>query len=210
MGLAQTVALISEADYLKTERLAPHKREYYDGEVFAMAGGSRQHSLIAANVIGELRNRLARGRGCVVYDSNLRVKVEATGLYTYPDVTVACGRHRFTDAAQDTLLNPTVLVEVLSDSTEAYDRGKKFEHYRQIPSLRAYLLVSQREPRVEMFARQPDGQWLWREAVGMSARLEVPALKLALPLAEVFAQVKFDAEPRRRPAPVRPQKAARS
>jgi len=119
------------------------------------------------------------------------VKVEATGLVTYPDVSVACGEQRFLDEEQDTLLNPTVLIEVLSDSTEAYDRGKKFEHYRQIPTCREYLLVSQHEPRIEQFIRQPNGEWALKEAAGLSAEIKLASLGIVLRLAEVFAKVQF-------------------
>ncbi len=117
--------------------------------------------------------------------------MEATGLVTYPDVSVACGEQRFLDEEQDTLLNPTVLIEVLSDSTEAYDRGKKFEHYRQIPTCREYLLVSQHEPRIEQFIRQPNGEWALKEAAGLSAEIKLASLGIVLRLAEVFAKVQF-------------------
>src|SRR5258707_8863935 len=157
MALAQNISRLSEAECLRLEREAEARSEYFDGEVFALAGGTRSHSLIQTNLIGELRSRL-KSTDCVVYNTDLRVKVEATGLLTYPDVSVVCGEQRFLDEEEDTLLNPVVVVEVLSDSTEAYDRGKKFEHYRQIPSCRGYLLVSQKEPRIEQFIRQPDGE----------------------------------------------------
>src|SRR5437763_1759978 len=157
MALAQQLSRISEADYLRIERQAEFRSEYFDGEIFAMAGGTRAHSLIGTNIAGELRNQL-KATDCVAYNTDLRVKVEATGLLTYPDVSVVCGEQRFLDDEQDVLLNPTVIIEVLSDSTEAYDRGKKFEHYRQIPSCKEYLLVSQKEPRIEQFIRQPNGE----------------------------------------------------
>ena len=117
--------------------------------------------------------------------------MEATGLLTYPDVSVVCGQQRFLDDQEDTLLNPIVIVEVLSDSTEAYDRGKKFAHYRQIPSLREYLLVSQKEPRIEQFIRQPSGEWTLKEAAGLSAEIKLPSLGVVLAHSEVFAKVQF-------------------
>jgi Uma2 family endonuclease len=196
MAVAQNEARISEAEYLEIERAAEVKSEFFGGEVFAMAGGTRAHSLVASNVIGELRQRL-KGTRCVVYNTDLRVKVEATGLLTYPDASIVCGPQRFLDDQQDTLLNPTVLVEVISDSTEAYDRGKKFEHYRQIPSCQEVLLISQREPRIEQFIRQPGGDWMLKEAAGLNAELELPSLAIVLPLAEVFAQVEFTRGPLR-------------
>ncbi len=119
------------------------------------------------------------------------VKVEATGLLTYPDISVVCGDQRFLDEQEDTLLNPTIIIEVLSDSTEAYDRGKKFENYRQIPSCCEYLLVSQKEPRIEQFIRQPKGEWTLKEAAGLSAEINLPSLGMVLPLREVFAKVQF-------------------
>src|ERR1044071_3578846 len=140
MALAEKIARLTEEEYLRLERAAEFKSEYFDGELFAMAGGTRAHSLISANLTGELRAVLKNTKW-VTYNADLRIKTEATGLYTYPDVSIVCGEQRFLDNEQDTLLNPTVVVEVLSDSTEAYDRGKKFEHYRQVPSLREYLLV---------------------------------------------------------------------
>jgi Uma2 family endonuclease len=196
MALTQPIRRLSESEYLDLERRAEFKSEFYDGEIFAMSGGSRWHSLIAANITRELGHAL-KGRPCLVFESNLRVKVEATGLHTYPDVSVICGRQSFVDGEMDTLTNPMVIVEVLSESTEAYDRGKKFEHYRQIPSLREYLLVSQKEPRLEQFIRQESGDWLLHETAGLDATLTLPALEVTLALAEVFANVEFS------PAPIR-------
>ena len=189
MAVAQKVPRLTEAEYLQLDRAAETRSEFFDGEVFAMAGGTRAHSVIALNLGGELRQRL-KGASCVVYNSDLRVKVEATGLITYPDLSVVCGPQRFLDQEGDTLLNPTLLIEVISDSTEAYDRGKKFEHYRQITSCREILLVSQREPRIEQYIRQP-AEWTLKEAVGMQAQLELPSVGIVLPLAEVFANVEF-------------------
>src|SRR2546427_2666626 len=137
MALVQDISQLTEAEYLRLERQAELKSEYFQGEIFAMAGGSRAHSLIATNLLRELSGRL-KASDCIVYNADLRVKVEATGLLTYPDISVVCGTQRFLDEQEDTLLNPTLVVEVLSDSTEAYDCGKKLEHYRQIPTCREY------------------------------------------------------------------------
>ncbi|MBI4658232.1 MAG: Uma2 family endonuclease [Verrucomicrobia bacterium] len=190
MGVAQPVKPLTESEYLEIERRAEIKSEFFDGEMFAMSGGTRWHSLIATNLAREFGNRL-KGHRCVPYNADLRVKVVATGLLTYPDLTVVCGEPQLLDDEMDTLLNPAVVVEVLSDSTEAYDRGKKFEHYRQIPSLLEYLLVSQKEPRMEQFVRQESGFWLLREAASLDASIELPSLKISVALAEVFANVKF-------------------
>jgi Uma2 family endonuclease len=141
MSAAAPVRRLTEAEYLEFERRADVRHEFSDGEVFAMAGGTFAHSQIAGNLIRSIGNRLPIA--CAVLTADMRVKCDMTGLYTYPDVSVVRGERRFLDDRQDTLLNPVMVVEVLSDATEAYDRGRKFEHYRRIPSLRGYLLVRQ-------------------------------------------------------------------
>jgi Uma2 family endonuclease len=168
--------------------------------MFAMAGGTLRHSLIATNLARELGNRLQGGH-CVPFNSDLRVKVEATGLWTYPDLSVICGPPQFAAGTDDTVINPTVLVEVLSESTEAYDRGRKFDHYRQIPSLQEYLLVSQAEPRIDHFVRQAEERWLLSSAVGLEGNLALPSLQISISLAEVFAKVVFPPGPIQPPRP---------
>ena len=200
MPLPKESRPLTETEYLEIERAAEFKSEFFHGEMFAMAGGTLHHSLIATNLAGEFRNRL-RGRTCQPYNADLRLKIETTGLCTYPDLSVICGDPQFADGTDDTVVNPTVLVEVLSDSTEAYDRGKKFEHYRQIPSLQEYLLVSQKAPQIEQYIRQADGHWLLNEAAGMDRSLELPSLGIAIPLAEIFAKVNFVPTPIRPPSP---------
>jgi len=190
MAVPTTVPRLTESEYLALERAAPFRSEYFDGEMFAMAGGSPMHSLIAANLIGEFRNKL-KGGPCKAYTGDLRLKVEATGLLTYPDVSVVCGPLQFASGTDDTVVNPTLLIEVLSDSTEAYDRGEKFQHYRQMPSLKEYLLVSQRLPRIEQYGRRPNAEWALRVAEGKDAKLTLPALEITLELNEVFAGVDF-------------------
>jgi Uma2 family endonuclease len=152
----------TEAEYLARERRAAYKSEYYRGEIFAMAGATREHNLVAVNVASLLREQL-RTTDCETYPSDMRVRLPS-GLYTYPDVSVACGEPRFLDDEVDTLLNPIVIVEVLSESTEGYDRGEKFAHYRRLPSLREYVLVSPAEPRLEAYARNAAGEWVLHEA----------------------------------------------
>lgn len=175
---------LAPAEYLATERASPDRHQYLDGQVFAMAGGSPRHALIAANVVRVLGNALLDGP-CQVYTSDLRVKIEATGLYTYPDATVVCGPPELVADGGDTLLNPRVLVEVLSASTESYDRGKKFEHYRTLPSLAEYLLVAQSEVHVEHFERQADGSWRLRE-YRAGQRLPLPALDCELAVDDFY------------------------
>jgi Uma2 family endonuclease len=196
MASDKPVQKFSAAEYLQIERAAESKSEFRNGEVFAMSGGTYAHSLIASNIGGELREKL-KGGPCVTCTSDLRVKIEMAGLYTYPDVSVVCGERQFEDATHDVLLNPCLIVEILSESSESYDRGKKFEWYRRIPSLREYLLVSQREALVEQFIRQPAGGWLLQEVSGMEAMLSLPSLGIVVALAEVFAKVEFPSGPLR-------------
>jgi Uma2 family endonuclease len=180
-------------EYLALERQAQCKSEYYAGDVIAMAGASRWHNLIVANVISELRSQL-KGRPCTTYPSDMRVKVSPTGLYTYPDVTVVCGEVQFEDNQQDTLLNPTLIVEVLSESTEAYDRGGKFAHYRKLPSLMEYVLIAQTKPPVEHYVRQPDNRWLLAEADSLSDTVHLPSIDCRLALLEVYDKVEIVGE----------------
>src|SRR5437016_3013728 len=177
----QRISKLTPAEYLAIERAAELRSEYYRGEMFAMAGGSARHSRIKTNVLVELGVRL-KGHECAPYDSDLRVCVAATGLYTYPDASVICGPLEFDDEHRDTVLNPTVLVEVLSESSEAYDRGKKFNHYRRIESLQEYLLVSQDEPKIEHYLRCDDGSWKLTEAAGLEVTLRLPSLGIDPPL----------------------------
>jgi Uma2 family endonuclease len=183
---------LTPQEYLAVERAAQERSEYADGVMVGMTGGNRNHNLIVGNVFGELRQQL-KGQPCEVYASDLRVRVAETGLYTYPDVVVVRGEPRFEDEYVDTLLNPTLIVEVLSPSTESYDRGKKFEHYRTLGSLAEYLLVAQDEPRIERFLRQEGGLWLFGEAAGLDASLLLPSIGCELRLAEVYDKVRCPA-----------------
>ncbi len=158
---------LTPEQYLEIERKAEGRSEYYQGQMFAMAGASRAHNLIVGNVSYQMRRQLRQGPR-EVYQSDMRVLVNATGLYTYPDVVVAYGP-QFLDEQQNTLLNPALIVEVLSPSTEAYDRGLKFKHYRTIESLQEYLLVASESVDAELRKRQPDGQWTIALADGMEA-----------------------------------------
>jgi Uma2 family endonuclease len=184
----QTKAKLTPEEYLADERKAEYKSEYFAGEVFAMSGASRRHNLIVSNIVRELSSQL-RGRPCEVYASDMRVKVSPTGLYTYPDVIVVCGEARFEDGYVDTLLNPTVVIEVLSESTEAYDRGRKFEHYRTVVSLSDYLLVAQDKPRIEHYARQPERRWLLSETNHLADTISIVSIQCDLALAEVYDKV---------------------
>ncbi len=179
---------ITPEEYLALERKALYKSEYLDGEVFAMSGASREHNLISFNIGGELHSQL-RHRSCEAYTNDMRVKVSPTGLYTYPDVTVVCDEPQFEDAEVDTLLNPTLIVEVLSPSTQNYDRGGKFEHYRTLPSLQEYLLVAQNRCHVVHYTRQKDGTWLLAETARLEDQVRLPSIDCNLSLADVYAKV---------------------
>jgi len=152
---------LSPAEYLAIERKAATKSEYFKGQMFPMAGGLEPHNLIAANTLTRVTMQFF-DRPCRAYGSDMRIKVQATGLYTYPDISALCGELQFDDAHRDTLLNPQVLVEILSKSTERYDRRDKFEHYQRIPSLQDYVMISQKKHHVDHYKRQADGSWLLR------------------------------------------------
>jgi Uma2 family endonuclease len=193
MGLPKRKTAITSAEYLVRERAAEFRSEYFAGEMFAMAGGSFRQSLIKANLVAELRADL-KGRHCFACDSDLRIKVVSSGLYTYPDASVICEPIEFEDDKRDVVLNPVLVVEVLSPSTEAYDRGKKFEHYRRIPSLREYVLVSQEAPHVEHFLRNEDRTWTLTEVSGLEAKLSLPTLGIEMSLLEIFDKVDFNSD----------------
>ncbi|MEW6349467.1 MAG: Uma2 family endonuclease [Thermodesulfobacteriota bacterium] len=178
---------LTPAEYLALERKADHKSAYVSGQIVAMSGASRRHNQITVNITGELHARL-KGRLCFVFASDMRVKVPMTGTYAYPDVTALCEEPLFEDAHLDTLLNPSVLIEVLSDSTEAFDRGEKFSHYRRIPSLRDYLLIDQNKVRVEHFVRR-DNQWVLTEKDGLEDTVELDSIRCSLSLREIYDKV---------------------
>jgi Uma2 family endonuclease len=184
------------SEYLRLERESVEKHEYRDGEILAMAGGSPNHSLITANFIRELGNVL-KGKPCRVYDSNLRVLIPRTPLYTYPDASVLCSEPKLDpqDEKKGTITDPRLLAEVLSASTEAYDRGEKFTRYRQIDSLQEYVLISQHTPRVEMFFRRSDGTWLFTAVAGLESIARLTSLEIAIPLREIYAGVEFETVP---------------
>ena len=184
---------ITPQEYLAIERAAEIRSEYYAGEMFAMSGASWHHNLVKDNLAREIGQQLKEGP-CRVVTSDLRVKVDATGLYTYPDIVVVCEAPRFEDDVHDTLLNPRVIVEVLSESTEKYDRGKKFGHYQRIASLQEYVLVAQDEPVVERYLRQPTG-WLLTTVRGLDADFAFAAIAGTVSLREIYRGVTFDAEP---------------
>lgn len=185
MSAVVTLGRMTYAEYVAFERAEESRHEWVAGAVHAMAGGSPEHARLAGRMIHLLSAALA-GRPCEVFTSDLRVRIVATGRATYPDVTVVCGKLEPDVEDPDAATNPSVLVEILSPTTEADDRGDKWAHYRRIPSLRAYLLVSQHEPRVEAFRRDGD-RWLFEDA-GPGQTLIVGGLDVALAVDELFAR----------------------
>jgi Uma2 family endonuclease len=187
---------LTASEYLAAERKAERKSEFFNGQVFAVAGASFNHSRIKDNLIGELFGQL-KGTECRTLSSDQRVSVEATGLYTYPDIVIFCGRYEVDPLDEDTLTNPTAIIEVLSPSTERYDRGAKFRSYQQIPSLAEYILVAQDEAVCERFVRQADGSWALVSFVGLSSTLAFTSVNAQIPLADIYAGVVFPESERR-------------
>ncbi len=185
---ARRETYLTPEEYLALERSAETKSEYLDGEMIAMPGSSREHNLIVANLVAELRQQL-KGRPGEVYPSDLRVWIPESRRYVYPDVAVVRGEPRLQDAHGDVLLNPTLIIEVLSPGTESYDRGKKSEHYRSIESLAEYVLVSQAEPRVERYVRQRDGRWSFGETLDPAAVVMLPSVGCRLAMVEIYDKV---------------------
>lgn len=186
----QPKPVLASQEYLSSERQADHKSEYLNGEVFAMSGASARHALIVTNVVRELGTQF-KNRDCRVFSSDLRVKASVTGLYTYPDVVAVCGPLSFDDEQKDTLLNPTLLVEVLSESTKDYDRGGKFEHYRSVESLKEYVLIAQDRQHLEHYVRQSEGRWLLEETNHPGDVVALPSIGCTLALAEVYDKVEL-------------------
>ena len=191
MSSAAVKTRVTPEQYLALERKAAFKSEYLNGQIIAMAGASRPHNLVAGNLHAEIRAQL-RDRPCESYVGDMRVYIPPTGLYTYPDVVAVCGEPQFQDGELDTLLNPTVIVEVLSPSTEAYDRGLKFAHYRRLASLREYVLVAQDRVLVERYTRRGD-EWLLTEWSRPDDILRLASIDCDVALREIYAKVPFPA-----------------
>jgi len=194
MGLPVTQPRYTVSEYLQREEDSLEKHEYRDGQIILMAGGTPDHSLIIANVIRELGNRL-KGKPCHVYDGNLRIRIPRSVLYTYPEASVICGPREVdpNDTTGRSVMNPRLIVEVLSPSTEGYDRGEKFDLYRRLASLEEYVLVTQVTPRIESFFRQPDGTWLFAPYSGLQSIAKLRSLDIEFPLSEAYVGVAFPA-----------------
>jgi Uma2 family endonuclease len=192
----QAKTFLTPEQYLEIERKAEYKSQYYRGEMFAMARASRAHNLLVAHLLRDIGQQL-RGKPCEVYPSDMRVRVSATGLYTYPDVVAVCAEPKLLDKHLDTLLNPHLIVEVLSPSTEGYDRGRKFEHYQTIESLKEYLLLASDRVHADLYTGQPDG-WLLTSATRLEDSLDLQSVGCSLSLAGLYERVDL-AEPESAP-----------
>jgi Uma2 family endonuclease len=191
MSLQRALAVFTPEEYLDLERQSEIRHEFLDGTVYAMAGESPTHSAICFNLGGILHLQL-RGTNCRGFSPNMKVRAGEAGLYAYPDLAVACGELFFHDRHGDVLLNPTVIFEVLSRSTQAYDRGEKFERYKSIETLRDYVLVSQDRPPLEHFSRQPDGAWAHSELEGAEAALALDSVNCRVALADIYDRTDFE------------------
>ena len=185
MAMALAEPTLTPDEYLQLERGAERRSEYFAGSLYAMAGASENHVLLVGQLVRLLGNQFV-GRPCKVYSTDMRVKVSRTGLYTYPDVVALCGDGAFEDENRDTLLNPSLVIEVLSPSTEAHDRGAKFAHYRRLDSVLDYLLVSQDRMRIERYSRHSGGLWLYSEHSAPDAIVTIETLKCELVLEDVY------------------------
>lgn len=187
VAVAKPISLVTPKAYLDGERAANDKHEFLDGQIYAMSGGSPEHSMLAMSIGAELRQHL-KGKPCRTFNSDLKVGVQGNSSFSffYPDVTVLCGDARFHDEQRDVLMNPLLVVEVLSPTTEAFDRGKKFRRYQQIGSLQTYLLVSQDEAHIDHFERQEDNSWSLRSVSGVDQVLVLSSLGITLALSEIY------------------------
>jgi Uma2 family endonuclease len=177
--------------YLQFERAQERKHEYYAGEIVALAGTSERHNVILTNLIAGLHGQL-RKRPCNLYPSDMRVKIPRSRTYTYPDISVVCGSPTYDDPKRDTLVNPMVIIEILSPSTEAYDRGKKFASYRMIESLQEYIMVSQEKLLIEQYVRQSDHQWALIVHMYRDTTVQLQAIQCQLAVADIYENVDFD------------------
>lgn len=194
MAIPHRRRTFSAAEYLRLERGAETRSEFWAGEIFALAGASREHNAIVLNCAAELRAQL-KGKSCNVYANDFRVEVQAGHHYTYPDVVVTCGDERFLDSERDTLQNPVLILEVLSPSTAAYDRGDKFASYRTLASLQTYVLVAQDKCHVERFEREGDGGWHFSAYRALSDTVTLERVGCTLLLREVYDKVLEDGQP---------------
>lgn len=188
---SQPVHKLTEQEYLALERAAETKSEFFQGEMFAMSGASKEHSRISGNILGSMWGQL-RGRDCEVMGPDMRLRVNESGLYTYPDAQVVCGGGKYADDAVDTLLNPTVVFEILSKSTAGYDRGSRFQSYRAISSLREYILVDSLSLFIEQYVQQANNTWLLRDLTRPDQELRLESIGVTIPVSTIYERVSFD------------------
>ena len=185
--------VFTEAEYLEFERISEQKHEFYNGELFAMAGASRQHNIVKENLSIEIGSRL-KGGPCLTLSGDQRVKMDRARHYTYPDFIIVCGQPQYDNVDPDALINPQVIVEILSQSTEAYDRGVKFRHFQRIRSVREYVLISQDKMQVERFVRQPDETWVLTTFDDPIGDFSLSTVAVSIPLADVYRSVELPAD----------------
>jgi Uma2 family endonuclease len=193
--MLQPKQVYTAQEYFAMEETAEYKSEYFYGEIFAMSGATFNHNRIVVNLTNVLFNAL-KETSCEAFVSDLRVQIRKEAHYTYPDVMVVCGGLELVKGRKDTITNPKVIIEVLSDSTRDYDRGRKFAAYREIESLQEYILVEQDSVRVEAFSKEEDGTWRLREYFNMADLLVLPTLQLKIPIAEIYSRVSLGSKPR--------------
>lgn len=184
----QKIKKLTPEEYLDIERNAEFKSEYYNGEMFALAGASYVHNKISSNIHVSLANQL-KGKECQVFQSDLKTKEQVSGLFTYPDIVLICGEPEFYDEEKDVVVNPTVIMEILSKSTETYDRGFKFELYRRIKSLKDYLMVSQDKISIEYYSRNTDNSWTLKEFSNINQSIELKSIDCILDLKDVYLKI---------------------
>jgi Uma2 family endonuclease len=190
MAVVEKKRLYTPQEYLGLERKASVKSEFFKGEIFAMSGASRHHVVITMNFLVQLVTCL-KGKPCRPFNSDMRIHIPQNGLYTYPDISIVCGKEEFLDNEFDTLLNPAAIVEVLSPSTSDYDTGRKFTLYRSIPTLKEYVVVSSMEYRLQQFTKTNESSWLMHEFVTNAGNLELSSLAISLSINEIFEGVDF-------------------
>ena len=202
MGLAQPKLLFTEDEYLAMERESLERHEFIDGEIYEMAGESEEHGTISVNLTTEISIQL-RGTPCRSFTKDMKVRSGPVprsrylmkGFYSYPDLVVVCGERQYHDKYKDVLLNPTVIIEVLSSSTEAFDRDEKFRRYREnLPSLTDYILVAQTEPFIDHYHREAENRWVLSSYKGLETNFTIESINCTLRLADVYDRIEFPIE----------------
>ncbi|GAB4416060.1 MAG: Uma2 family endonuclease [Bacteroidia bacterium] len=192
MGEAATTLRLSIADYLEMERSADTRHEYHQGEIFAMAGGTQRHSILG-NAINTELNLICRNTGCIPFNGDMRIRIEAEDRFLYPEASVVCGPVQTSRQDKDAITNPILIAEVLSDSSEAYDRGEKFRLYRTLPSLREYVLIDQKQPLTEVFSLEADGTWRYQVCQGADAQVALHSLGATIAMRDLYRNVVWEA-----------------